>query len=114
MTDLAQCRCHARVRRLADAKIGELMKSRIVEELGQGEIVLPSLVAGGLRANGRAKVCMSLLQAAAQHARDPNRRPADLSAECRLAGIDAVAARALVAEARLNEAGTIEASELAN
>jgi hypothetical protein len=40
------------------------MKSRIVEELGQAEILLPGLVAEGLRANDRAKVRLSALQAA--------------------------------------------------
>jgi hypothetical protein len=47
------------------------MKSRIVEQLGQAEILLPGLVAEGLRANDRAKVRLSVLQAAAEHARDP-------------------------------------------
>jgi hypothetical protein len=42
------------------------MKSRIVEQLGQAEILLPSLVAEGLSANDRAKVRMSALQAAVE------------------------------------------------
>jgi hypothetical protein len=76
------------------------MKSRIVEQLGQAEILLPGLVAEGLRANDRAKVRLSVLQAAAEHARDPHGVPVDLSAECRSAGVDAIAAKALVAGAR--------------
>ena len=40
------------------------MKSQIIEELGQADILLPSLVAEGLAANDRIKVRMSALQAA--------------------------------------------------
>jgi hypothetical protein len=67
------------------------MKSRIVEELGQAEILLPGLVAEGLRANDRAKVRLSALQAAAGHASDPSGAFSDLAAECRSAGVDAIA-----------------------
>ncbi|WP_245454473.1 hypothetical protein [Bradyrhizobium sp. RP6] len=41
------------------------MKTQIIEELGQGSILLPALVAEGLAANDRIKVRMSALQAAA-------------------------------------------------
>jgi hypothetical protein len=44
------------------------MKSEIIKELGQADILLPSLVADGLAANDRIKVRMSVLQAASQHA----------------------------------------------
>ena len=67
------------------------MKSRIVEQLGQAELMLPNLVAGALKANERAKLRMSILQAAVQHAHDPHSPPPDLAAECGSAGIDAVA-----------------------
>jgi uncharacterized protein Yka (UPF0111/DUF47 family) len=53
------------------------------------------------------------LQAAAEHARDPHGVPADLSAECRSAGVDAIAAKALVAGARPVVNGVIEAPGLA-
>jgi uncharacterized protein Yka (UPF0111/DUF47 family) len=89
------------------------MKSRIVEELGQSEILLPGLVAAGLRANDRAKVRLSALQAALQHARDPGAAPADLAAECRSAGIDAVAIKSFVAAARSGGNGFVEAPGLA-
>jgi hypothetical protein len=89
------------------------MKPRIVEQLGQTEIILPDLVAEGLRANDRAKLGLSVLQAAVQHARDPDRPVADLSAECRRTGIDAVAIKALVMGARPSASGTIEAPGLA-
>ena len=44
------------------------MKAQIIRELGQADILLPSLVADGLAANDRIKVRMSALQQAAQHA----------------------------------------------
>ncbi len=72
------------------------MKSQIIKELGQTEILLPALIAKGLAANDRVKVRLSVLQAAARHARDPLRNAFDLSEECRLAGIDAMAMEALV------------------
>lgn len=50
------------------------MKSQIIEQLGQAEILLPSLVAEGLAANDRIKVRMSALQAAAHHAQEPDDR----------------------------------------
>jgi len=89
------------------------MKSRIVEQLGQAEILLPGLVAEGLRANDRAKVRLSALQAAAEHAHEPHGPPADLAAECRRAGVDAMATRALIAGARPAANGVIEAPGLA-
>jgi uncharacterized protein Yka (UPF0111/DUF47 family) len=88
------------------------MKSRIVEQLGQAELMLPNLVAGALRANERAKLRMSVLQAAVQHAHDPHSPPPDLAAECGSAGIDAIGTRTLIAGARANGAGLIEAPGL--
>jgi hypothetical protein len=38
------------------------MKSRIIEELGQAELMLPNRVARALGANERAKLRMSVLQ----------------------------------------------------
>ena len=89
------------------------MKSRIVEQLGQAEILLPGLVAEGLSANDRAKVRMSALQAAVEHAHDPLGQAADLAAECRNAGVDAVATRSLIAGARNMASGIIDAPGLA-
>jgi hypothetical protein len=88
------------------------MKSRIVEQLGQGEILLPGLVAEGLRANDRAKARLSVLQAAADHASDPYGAPTDLADECRTAGVDAIAAKALIAGAHFGANGVIEAPGL--
>ena len=63
------------------------MKSQIIEQLGQTDILLPALIAEGLAANNRAKARLSVLQAAARHGRDPQAR-FDLAEECRGAGID--------------------------
>jgi len=89
------------------------MKSRIVEQLGQAEILQPGLVAEGLRANDRAKVRLSALQAAAEHALDPRAPAPDLAPECRRAGVDTVATRTLVSGAHVTPTGVIEAPGLA-
>jgi uncharacterized protein Yka (UPF0111/DUF47 family) len=64
------------------------MKSRIIEHLGQSGILLPSIIADGLAANDRVKTRLSVLQAAARHARDPERMRFDLAMECRAVAID--------------------------
>ena len=66
---------------------GYVMKSQIIEQLGQADILLPSLVAEGLAANDRIKVRMSALQAAVHHAQEPDHPTADLHVECHAAGI---------------------------
>lgn len=78
------------------------MKSHIVEELGQGEILLPSRIAQGLAANDRVKVRLSILQAAAHHARDPHRAPFNLGEECRGVKLDVTPLEALVNGATLS------------
>ena len=72
------------------------MKSQIVEQLGQSDILLPSLIADGLAANDRVKTRLSVLQSAAHWARDPNQTAFDLSAECRTVGIEPVPLETLV------------------
>src|SRR3974390_2864151 len=69
------------------------MKSQIIRELGEADILLPSLVAEGLAANDRIKVRMSALQAAAQHALEPDHPAADLAVESKAAGIAPAAIR---------------------
>ncbi|WOJ88295.1 hypothetical protein RZS28_10620 [Methylocapsa polymorpha] len=88
------------------------MKAQIIEQLGQSEILLPSLVADGLAANNRVKVRMSALQAAAQRARDPAEAPIDLSAECEAAGLGLAAIKSLIAGARQAAAGRIAIPDL--
>ena len=76
------------------------MKSAIVEQIGQTEVLLPSLIAAGLAANDRVKGRLSILQAALRHARRPATR-FDLIDECRSAVIDPVAMESLVTRASL-------------
>ena len=89
------------------------MKARIVEQLGETEVLVPSRIAAGLAANDRAKVCLSALQAAAKQASNPAGEPDDLSAECAAAGIDASDLRSIVAAARANAPGVVAAPGLA-
>ena len=72
------------------------MKSEIIRELGEGSILLPSLIREGLAANDRIKVRMSALQAAAQHAERPGTPVTDLSVESRAAGLAAAALASLI------------------
>lgn len=89
------------------------MKAQIIEQLGQSEILLPSLVADGLAANNRVKVRMSALQAAAQHARNPAEAATDLSAECEAAGLGLAAMKSLIGGARQAANGRLAIPDLA-
>ncbi|HEY0146637.1 MAG TPA: hypothetical protein VGB93_10925 [Methylovirgula sp.] len=88
------------------------MKSEIVEWLGQSDLLLPQLIAEGLAANDRVKARLSVLQMAAQHARDPQ-TAFDLTEECRAAGLDPVPLQALVKSASLSSGEIITAVGLA-
>ena len=89
------------------------MKSQIIKELGQADILLPSLIADGLAANDRVKVRLSALQAAAQHAHAPEPRPTDLSAECRAANIAPAELASLIGGAHATISGRFAAPGLA-
>lgn len=89
------------------------MKTQIIEELGQGDILLPALVAEGLSANDRIKVRMSALQAAAHHAREPERPPTDLGLESRTAGIPPAAIATLIGGAHMVGQDRLAAPNLA-
>jgi uncharacterized protein Yka (UPF0111/DUF47 family) len=89
------------------------MKSQIVRELGEADILLPSLVAEGLAANDRIKVRMSALQEAAQHALEPNQPAADLVAESRAAGIAPATLATLIGGAHLAGDARFAAPDLA-
>ena len=89
------------------------MKTVIVRELGQSDILLPALVAEGLAANDRIKLRLSALQAAAQHAREPNGAIADLAVESRAAGIAPAALETLIGGAHLAGDGKVVAPGLA-
>ena len=90
-----------------------IMKSQIIEQLGQADILLPSLIAEGLAANDRIKVRMSALQAAAHHAREPASPATDLHVECRAAGIAPAALATLIGGAHLAGDGRMAAPSLA-
>ena len=89
------------------------MKSEIIEQLGQADILLPSLVAEGLAANDRIKVRMSALQAAVHHARAPDQPATDLEVECRAAGLAPAVIATLIDGAHLAGEGRIAAPNLA-
>ena len=89
------------------------MKTRIIKQLGQTDVLLPALVVEGLAANNRIKVRMSALQAAAAQARNPARPPPDLTADCRAAGIDPSRVEQLVSGATEAADGRITAPNLA-
>lgn len=91
----------------------QIMKSQIIEELGQADILLPSLVAEGLAANDRIKVRMSALQAASNHAQQPDRPATDLRVECSAAGIPHAALTTLIGGAHLAGDGRMAAPNLA-
>jgi len=91
----------------------QVMKSQIIEQLGQADILLPSLVAEGLAANDRIKVRLSALQAAAQHAQRPDRPATDLHVECRAAGIAPASLAMLIGGAHLAGDGRMAAPNLA-
>lgn len=89
------------------------MKSQIIEQLGQADILLPSLVAEGLAANDRIKVRMSALQAASRHAQQPDRPATDLHVECNAAGLAPAALATLIGGAHLAGDGRMAAPNLA-
>jgi uncharacterized protein Yka (UPF0111/DUF47 family) len=85
------------------------MKSEIIQELGQTDLVLPARVGEGLAANDRVKARLSVLQAAASRARQPGGSDFNLAEECRTAGIDVAAMEMLVNQASLANDGRIVA-----
>jgi uncharacterized protein Yka (UPF0111/DUF47 family) len=89
------------------------LKSEIIEKLGQGDVLLPSLIGEGLAANDRVKARLSVLQAAAAHAREPEGVRFELTEECRAAGIDPVPLEALVNRASMVSDGRLTAPGLA-
>lgn len=75
-------------------------KAHIVDELGEGALLLPSLLAQALAANDRLKLGLTLLQEAAQQAGQPGRTAPTLAAERRAAGLDDPQFEATIAGAR--------------
>ncbi|HET7885886.1 MAG TPA: hypothetical protein VFL62_06655 [Bradyrhizobium sp.] len=89
------------------------MKTQIISELGQTDILLPALLAEGLAANNRIKVRMSALQAALRRAQEPGRPPVELNAESRAAGISPAALATLIGGAHLVGGSRMTAPNLA-
>jgi uncharacterized protein Yka (UPF0111/DUF47 family) len=88
------------------------MKSKILGQLEQSELLLPGLIADGLSANERIKARLSALQAAAAHARNPDAHGFDLSDECRAAGLDPLAIADLVGHAMVGSDGRLTTTGL--
>jgi hypothetical protein len=82
-----------------------MLKSRIVETLGESSLLLPYYLVEALAANARAKYLFALLQAAQAHAEHPDRPPADLRGERQAAGIDDTTLDGVVAGSQRIEPG---------
>jgi len=63
-------------------------KSLIIGDLGEQALLLPQSLAAALAANDRIKLCFTLLQAAQQHAEQPEAPASDLAAELRALELD--------------------------
>lgn len=81
-------------------------KSGIVEELGAGELLLPSLVNEALSANDRIKYYFALLQTAAGHASNPDGKYPNLRIERETAGITDLRLDQVVSGARVSGDGS--------
>jgi uncharacterized protein Yka (UPF0111/DUF47 family) len=66
-----------------------MAKAEIVERLGEAAVLLPDRLAEALAANDRAKLRLTILQEAAEHARVPANRPHGMAAELRRVGLAA-------------------------
>ncbi|HOW33149.1 MAG TPA: hypothetical protein PLN32_01690 [Methanoregulaceae archaeon] len=65
-----------------------IAKKTMIQELGEDELILPTLVNNALAANDRIKYFFTLLQAARLHAMHPGRETSNLKAEREAAGVD--------------------------
>ena len=77
-----------------------IAKVKIVEQLGEAQVLLPELLSAALEANDRAKVRMTLLQEAMSHAQNPAAPAQTLEAERRAAGLDKSVFASTVKDAR--------------
>jgi len=82
-------------------------KSRISAILGEKNLVLPTLIDDALAANDRSKYYFTLLQAAAEHARAPDRPVPDLRRERLACGIDDASLDTVAGAARAEGGGRI-------
>jgi len=65
-----------------------IAKKQMIKELGEEELILPTLVNNALAANDRVKYYFTLLQAARSHASHPGREVSNLRAEREAAGVE--------------------------
>jgi uncharacterized protein Yka (UPF0111/DUF47 family) len=77
------------------------VKSKIVEALGESDVLLPGLLSAALAANDRIKLRLSLLQDAVAHARAPSQGAPAAALDLRAAGLDAELPETALAEAKL-------------
>jgi hypothetical protein len=68
-----------------------IAKKTMIQELGEEELILPTLVNNALAANDRVKYYFTLLQAARSHARHPGSEISNLRAEREAAGVEDLA-----------------------
>jgi hypothetical protein len=80
-------------------------KTKMVEELGEGELLLPNLVNEALSANDRAKYLMTLLQMAKDHADYPDLASPDLKQERLACGITESGFDSVIERSQREEAG---------
>jgi CHAD domain-containing protein len=78
--------CDVLIERLKTGS-GSMTKARMVGELGEEGLLLPSLVNEALAANDRAKYLMTLLQVAHEHADHPDLAASDLKQERLACGV---------------------------
>jgi hypothetical protein len=88
-------------------------KQQIIQELGESELLFPSLVNAALAANERVKYCFTLLQTAKGHAVHPGGEHPNLRRERESAGVDDPLFDTVVAGARLAEDGRYQIPLLA-
>ena len=82
-----------------------MTKARIVEELGEPGLLLPTLVNDALAANDRAKYLMTLLQVAHEHADHPDATATDLKQERLASGVADAELDTVVARSRKEGSG---------
>jgi len=82
-----------------------MLKSRIVETLGERSLLLPRYLDEALAANARAKYLFALLQAARAHAEHRDHPPTDLRGERQAAQIDDTTLDGVVAGSQRIEPG---------
>ena len=90
-----------------------ITKTRIVEHLGHGALLLPRLIERALEANDRAKIRMTVLQTAAAAALGAGGHAIDLGDDRRLPGIEPDQLARVVATAGRGIDGTIRAEGVA-